>query len=863
MTSGRLAFYRLLLRLYPAGFRVEYQHDLTDAFAERARSYRGVLAPAQRVIAALADVVPNAAAAHWELLRQDVRYAARSLRRTPGFALTATLVIALGVGANTAAFSLADFVLLRPLAFHEPDRLVRLWQSTPGYDRMEFSPANYRDAQAMTHSFAEMGAFTDVAMNLVGSGEPRRLTIGLVTPSVMPALGVSALAGRFIAPADSANENVVVLSFGLWQTQFGGDSRIIGSAIKLDETQYTVIGVMPATFAFPDRDEVAWRPLIFDERFFENRADNFLGVVARLRAGVSIDRANADLVAAAARLRELYPRANEGTSALVVSMRDELSERARLLVIALCGAALCILLLACANLASLLLTRATHRQRELAVRAALGAGRERLVRQLVTESVALAVVGGVVGVMVAYAALPLVAQLTPASLPTADRPSVDLRVLVVAGVIVVLTGLAFGVGPAVAAGRSRALDALRDGARGGVRTQRLRAVLVTVEVAASVVLLVSSGLLIHAVLRIQATDPGFRAERVLLVRTELTAPRYALTARRGQFYHRVLEEVRGLPGVVSAGYTSGVPMTMRGGIFPVSFGREAIVRDRATSASLRFVTPRYFATMAIPLRAGRDVAETDTRESPSVAVVSQSMARRFWPNDNPLGKRFTFAMGERTVVGVVGDVRVRGLERPSEPQVYLPASQMADGVMGFYQPKDLVVRSTVPVGTLATAIRRIVAAADAEQPVSDVQPLMEILARETTSRVTQVRLLGVLAAIALLIAGVGVHGLLAFAVSQRSREIGVRRALGEQVGSIMRRVLREGLALALAGVAIGVLVAYLGARTMGALLAGVEPGDPIAFAGAAVLCLVVAVAGCARPAMRAARVDPVQVLRGD
>ena len=863
MTPGLIAFYRLLLHLYPAGFRVEYQRELIHAFSERARSYHGPLAPVQRVAAVVTDIVPNAAAAHWELLRQDVRYAGRSLRRTPGFAVTAILVIALGVGANTAAFSLADFVLLRPLAFPQPDRLVRTWQSTPGYDRMEFSPANYRDVQAMTHSFTGLGAFTDVAMNLVGSGEPRRLTIGVVTPSLMRVLGVPAVAGRVITPADSADQNVLVLSFGLWQTQFGGDARIVGSVVKLDETQYTVIGVMPASFAFPDRDEQAWRPLIFDERFYANRADNFLGVVGRLRDGVTIDQANADVVAIATHLRELYPKANEGTSALVVGMRDEMSERARLLVVALCGAALCILLLACANLASLLLTRATHRRSELAVRAALGAGRERLVRQLVTESVALAVVGGVVGVLVAYAALPLIAQLSPTSLPIADQPSVDIRVLLVAGVIVVLTGLAFGVGPAVAAGRSKALDALRSGARGGARTQRLRAMLVTVEVAAPVVLLVSSGLLIRAVLRIQATDPGFRAERVLLVRTELTAPRYAITARRGQFYRRVLDEVRSLPGVVSAGYTSGVPMTMRGGIWPVSFGREAIVRDRSTSASLRFVTPQYFATMAIPLRAGRDVAETDTRESPPVAVVSESMTRRFWPNDSPLGKRFTFAMGERTVVGVVGDVRVRGLERPSEPQVYLPAAQMADSIMGFYQPKDLVVRSTVPVGTLATAVRRIVAAADPEQPVSDVQPLTEIIAKETTSRVTQVRVLGVLAAIALLIAGVGVHGLLAFAVSQRSREIGVRRALGEQAGSIVGRVLREGMALALAGVAIGVLVAYLGARTMGALLAGVAPGDPVTIGGAALLCFVVAVVGCVRPAMRAARVDPVAVLRGD
>lgn len=863
MTEALRRFYRVLLRLYPRAFRVEYQHSLTQAFAERARTYSGPAAPLLRVGAAVADVVPNATAVHAELLRQDLTYAARSLRRTPGFTVTAALIVALGVGANTAAFSLADFVLLRPLAFPDADRLSRLWQSTPGYDRMEFSPANFRDVKAATRSFVGMAGFSDIATNLVGTGEPRRLTMGIVTPDLMPLLGVRPIAGRVISPEDSTNAQVVVLSYGLWRTQFGADPRVIGSVIKLDESQYTIIGVMPASFAFPDRGFQAWMPLVFTEQNYVSRTDNYLNVVARLRPGVTLDRAQADVASIAARLEQQFPKENEGTSAVVVGMRDEMSDRARLLVLALCGAALCILLLACANLASLLLARATHRGRELAVRAALGAGRDRLVRQLVTESVALACLGGVIGIGLAYAAVPLIAQLVPNSLPVADKPSVDLRVLLVAAGVVLLTGLAFGVGPAVVAGRSKALDALRGGARGGTRTQRIRALLVTIEVAASVVLLVSSGLLIRAVLRIQATDPGFRAEQVLLVRTELTAPRYAVTARRGQFYRRVLEEVRSIPGVTGAAYTSGVPMMMRGGIWPVALGGEAIVRDRSTSASLRFVTPQYFATMAIPLRAGREIQETDTRESPAVAVVSQSMAKRFWPNDNPLGKRFMFALSERTVIGVVGDVRVRGLERQSEPQVYVPAAQMADSALGFYQPKDLVVRTTVPSGTIVPAIRRIVAAADPEQPISEVEGMTEIIANQTASRVTQVRLLGVLAGVALLIAGVGIHGLLAFAVSQRSREIGVRRALGEQSGSIVGRVVREGLWLATAGVAAGVWVAYLAAKSMGALLAGVEPSDPVTIVGAAVLCFTTAVVGCVRPAMRAARVDPITALRAD
>jgi predicted permease len=318
-----------------------------------------------------------------------------------------------------------------------------------------------------------------------------------------------------------------------------------------------------------------------------------------------------------------------------------------------------------------------------------------------------------------------------------------------------------------------------------------------------------------------------------------------------------------LPGVEHAAYTSGVPMSMRGGIWPVALGREAVLRDASNSASLRFVTPDYFAALGIPLRAGRDLAASDTREAPRVAVVSQSFANRYWPNESPLGKRFTFAMGERIVVGVVGDVLVRGLERQSEPQVYLPATQMPAGVLVFYRPKELVVRSAAPIAALLPALRRVIAAADPDQPISEVRSMTEVVANETASRVTQLRLLGMMSAIALLISGVGIHGLLALAVSQRSRELGVRRALGEQASSILRRVLGEGLWLAAAGVAVGTLAAFLSARAMGALLAGIEPGDPVTVAAATGLCFVTAIVGCVRPALRAARVDPITVLRGD
>jgi predicted permease len=388
---------------------------------------------------------------------------------------------------------------------------------------------------------------------------------------------------------------------------------------------------------------------------------------------------------------------------------------------------------------------------------------------------------------------------------------------------------------------------------------------VVVEVAASVVLLITSGLLIRAVWRIQATDPGFVSDHVLTLRTALPMPKYKETARRAQYYDRVLQEVRAIPGVRSAAYATGLPMSMRGGIWPVSFTGEEELRNSTNTVSLRYATPQLFATLGIPVRRGRDIAEVDTDGQPFVAVVSESFVKRHWPNENPIGKRFTLAFSERTVVGVVGDVRVRGLERPSEPQVYLPYQQVPDDALVGYVPKDLVVRTAGASGvdSLLPRIREIIKAADPEQPISDVRMMSEIVAEETAPRMTQLRLLGALSAIALLIAGLGVHGLLTFTVSKRSQELGVRRALGAQGKAIVGLVLREGLALALIGIVIGVGVAYAAARGMSALLFGVQPEDPLTIAAATALCLATAMAGCLRPAVHAARVDPLSALRAE
>ncbi|HEX9941883.1 MAG TPA: ABC transporter permease [Thermoanaerobaculia bacterium] len=863
-----MRFYRSLLRLYPAAYRAEYREELCYVFGERTSELRGPLAWLRIILAALADVVPNAVAVHWDFLRQDLVYAARSLGRTPGFALTAVLVVALGVGANTAVFSLADFVFVRPLPYGDADRLLKLWQrdTTEGGGYGELSPANYRDWKAMTSSFSGMGAFWSRAENLVGADEPRRLETVRATPELLPLLGVAPLLGRHFTAAEAARGQYVLLSHALWKSQFGGDVRVIGTSVQLDGVPHTVIGVMPASFQFPARSTEAWTSLVLREDDFTDRTDTYLSVIARLRPGVSGEQAREELAVVSARLEQQYPKENKHIGALVLGLREELSERARLLVVALCGAALCILLLACANLASLFLARGAHRARELAVRAALGAGRERLVRQLVTETLGIALVGGVVGVAAAAAGGPLLARLVPGTLPIADHASLDLRVLGLALAFVLLTGLAFGLAPALHAGRSSALDALRSGARtAGGRTQRLRAALVVVEVAASAVLLVTSGLLIRAVWRIQTIDPGFVADNVLTLQTALPLPKYEATARRAQFYDRVLEEVRALPGVRDAAYVTGLPMVMRGGIWGAFLPGQEDLDDGDNGVSLRYVTPHFFATLGIPLRRGRDIAVTDRNDQPLVAVVSESLARRLWPNEDPLGKRFNIALKERTVVGVVGDVRVRGLERPSEPQVYLPYQQVEDGAITSYTPKDLVVRTAGPssVDNLMPRIRDIVKAADPEQPISNVRMMSDIIADETAPRVTQLRLLGTFAAIALLIAGLGIHGLLTFTVSKRSQELGVRRALGAQVGEIVGLVLREGLALALIGIVIGMAVAYAAARGMGALLFGVRPEDPLTIAAAVALCLATAAAGCLRPALRAARVDPLSALRAE
>jgi putative ABC transport system permease protein len=521
------------------------------------------------------------------------------------------------------------------------------------------------------------------------------------------------------------------------------------------------------------------------------------------------------------------------------------------------------LLIACTNLANLLLVRALSRQKELAVRASLGAGRERLVRQLLTESLLLAGLGGVVGIAGANAVLPLLVRLVPTSLPMAN-PSIDGRVLLFAVAITVATGLAFGVLPAVRACRDGA-SGLREGSRSGVggRKERLRSALVVAEVSLSVALLITSGLLIRALWRLHAIDPGFQQTGVLTLRTALPTPKYEKVVQREAFYQRVLSGVRALPGVQSAGFTSFLPIVMRGGIWAVDIAGQNQEPSENHTASMRFITPGYFPAMGIPLKRGRGVEESDDATALPVAVVSESFVERYWPGQNAIGRRFQIASGTRTVVGVAGNVRVRGLEARSEPQVYLSYKQMRDGNLVWYAPKDLAVRTTVNPTNVTPAIRAIIHDADPQQPISDVQTLPEIVESDTASRRVQAKVLGAFAAIAFLLAAVGIHGLLSFSVSQRTQEIGVRVALGAKSGQILSLILAESSRLAIAGVVLGAALGYGSGRALQSLLAGLDPGDAATFVMAMVLAVILTLAGSLVPTVRAVRVDPAVAVRAE
>jgi putative ABC transport system permease protein len=873
-----MRLYNFLLYLYPASFRGEYGRELYRIFSDRRSHASNPLSVLSLWASEFVDILINAAFVHWDILRQDVRYTARTLVRAPGFALTAIVVTGLGIGANTAVFSVTDRALLHPLPFADSDRLVQIWQKTPLYSRFELSPPNFYDWRKRSTSFEDMSAHANFAWNFLGQGGPQRLEGSAVTPEFFRILGIKPIAGRVITQEDARQNapKTVVLSYSFWQNVFGGRQDALGQTIRLDDDPRIVIGVMPPDFAFPLRAGQLWIPLPMGDPPTDSRTNFYLSAIGKLKPGVSLEQARAEMSVISEALAREYPKEIDTIRAGVDPLSDQVPSQTRLLLWALLGASLCVLLIACTNLASLLLAKAMARRRELTVRAAIGAGRERLVRQLLTESLSLSAVGGALGVVVAMAALPVLWRILPASLPLREATVVDHRVLGFTALVTLATGLLFGVLPAWRVCSGVDHEGLREGSRAGIggRRERLRSVLVVVEIMASVVLLVSSGLLIRALWRIRSTDPGFRADSVLTMQTWLPMPRYELNSSRTRLYTEVLSNVRALPGVINAAYISSVPMGPQGGgIWPVTgTGAESNERDSngIRNVGMRLVSSGYFDTMRISLRAGRDILDSDDLRSAPVAVVSESFAQRYWPNQDPLGRKFHFAFDhfpfaeqDRTVVGVVEDVRFRGLERPSEPQVYLSYKQLPDRTSPFYAPKALMVRFAGDGTGLAPPIRDIIRKADPEIPITAVQPLRDFVDLQTASRSTQIRIIGSFAALSLLLAGIGIYGLLSFAVGQRSPEFGLRIALGAHSLDILSLVLREGVVLAVSGSAIGLLVSYFAGRSMRALLADIGPFDPATAGTAGIVVLAMTLLGSLLPALRAMRTAPTTVIRAE
>ena len=798
-----------------------------------------------------------------DTLLKDLRYAMRSLRGKPGFTAIVVATLALGIGGSTAIFSLTSAVLLGRVPLRDPDRLVTIWEnaSVAGFPRNQLAPATYAFLRENAQAFEGMGAVTEEGFTLTGEGEPQKVEARRVTASFFDVLGVPPALGRALEPADDrpGAPHVAVISHGLWQRRFGGDPGVVGRDVLMNGDKYTVVGVMPRDFQFMESYVALWVPAAFDAEELAKRA-HYLTVVARMKPGIAAAAAQADVEAVAARYARQFP--GEIDPAFVLPFREQVVGDARRPLIVLVLAITFVLLITCANVAGLLLGRTASRGREIAVRSALGATRRRIVRQLLTESLLLSAIGGALALLVASFALSSLQQLVPPGLVLAVHPALDRRALVVALVLSAVTGLLFGLAPALQATRGDLNVSLRQGGRGmtGAGQRRLRSALVVGELAATLMLLVGAGLLGQTLYRLRYADLGLRPERLLTVRTPLPLYKYGEASRRAAFYEDVLDRVRRLPGVVSAGYTTSVPLEWKGG----TNGFEPdgpVYPGRSYDANHRQVSTDYLRTMGIPLRRGRFFERTDGERTQRVAIVNETMARQYWPGVDALGKRFRTGNDTWiTIVGVVGDVRQMGLDAPVKAEMYFPYAQVER--QPWFAPRDLVVRSAaVDPMSLVPAVKEAIRAVDPEQAVANVRTYDEVLDEEVVQRRLGASLVAAFAGLALLLASLGVYGVLSYFVAQHTSEIGVRLALGASRRDILSLVLGKGMALAVSGVALGLLGALALTRLVSSLLYGVGAADPATFAAAASLLAVLALLACYVPARRAIKVDPMVAIR--
>jgi putative ABC transport system permease protein len=802
---------------------------------------------------------------------KDIRYGIRGLLKRPGFTVIALITLALGIGANTAIFSVVNAVLLRPLPYQKPEQLEIVWEDATfaGFPHNTPAPANYVDWKAQNQSFADMAASHEDSFNLTGDGEPERVSAYTVSANFFPLLGVQPLLGRsFLEEEDRPGAHkVVMLSYSLWQSRYGGDRNILNREILLNGEKHSVIGVMPASFQFFEKDVRLWVPIALDQEDWANRGGHYLTVVARLKPGVSVAQAQADMNGIMRRIAMDHPgETMEGKlGALVLPMRDEFVGDTRSSLIVLLVAVAFVLLIACANVAGLLLARAVGRRKEIALRMALGAGRTRVIRQLLTESLLLAIAAGVFGSLLAYGSFTFLQGLIPEEMAIAASLKLDVRILIFTIAISIVTGIIFGLVPALQSANFDLNEALKQSSGRVTSTGRLRSSMIVFEVALSIVLLVGAGLLIQTLFQLFRQYSMLEPEKVLTMRTILPREKYKEPQQRDNFYQQVLQRVEHLPGVVAAGYSTSIPLAWKGGtsgFYPE--GLKSPVPGMAYDANHRQVTANYLKAMSIPLRQGRYFESSDNAQSLPVAIINETMARQYWPGENALGRRFKLGDPDENtpwieIVGIVADVRQMGIDEPVKAEMYFPYQQ--DNGSIWYIPRDLAIRTSGETSNLVGAVRQIIREVDPDQPVSNVATMAEVLGTEAAQRRMGMILLAGFATLALLLASLGIYGVLAYFVTQHTNEIGVRQALGATPGNILWLVLRKGMGLTFVGVGIGLLAAFALTRLMSSLLFGVTAADPLTFATVPLLLVLVALLACYIPARRATKVDPLVALR--
>ncbi len=821
-------------------------------------------------------------------LSQDIRYAARSMRRAPLFTAVVVLTLGLAVGATTAVFTIVSAVLLRSLPYRDPGRLVLFYERIGQMSPSGFSAPDYLAFRDRVAGIESIAAFRNREYELLDVAAPERI-IGLrASASLFDSLGINPVVGRTFTPAEGeASARVAILSSRLWARAFGRDPNIIGRALMLDRQPYTVIGVMPETFIFPSRGPLqnnvpadVYIPISFtaaERSGFGSMYNN--SVIGRLKRGVTAERADAearDLVRANA--AELYPAGLAGLasaiSATAAPLRDEVVGRVRTLLLVLLSAVALVLLIACADVASLMLTRALSRQREMAVRAALGAGRSRVVAQLLVESSVLAFAGGALGLALAQALARVLVSMAPSSVPRLGDITIDWRILAFSAAVSLLTAVVCGLLPALELSRPMTADAMKEGGRTSSparRQRRLFGALVALQVAVTVVLLVGGALLFRSFSRLMSVDPGFRGDRTVTLATSLPVAAYPTGADVRSFYTRLMERVGRIPGVAAAGASTDLPLGVRERrAFTIENEREG-TRELAHAGANEWVLGQYFDALGVPLKRGRLLTPQDDSRAEAVVLINESLARRFWSNDNPVGQRV--AWGNPTqhgrwmrVVGVVGDVKQGPLDTETVPQLYTPWSQvddrtLGDNVVGIFRSLRLVVKSQIEPSALASTIHQEVRGLDPALPVSAVQTMADVVRTSAATPRFNTLLVDAFALLALLLAGIGIAGVLATSVSRRTQELGVRLALGARPRTLLAMVLREGLTLAAIGLAVGWPIAWMLSRAMGSLLFEIHPRDPLAFGAAAILMGLVAIAASGIPAWRATRVEPISALR--